>query len=89
MWEVDGIIGSLAYSSKKHIVYMLTEDGDILSVDENTGEKSAVVHFSSTPFIINGENIYAYQLAYDESEDILFVSLGDSKQLFAFKENYP
>jgi hypothetical protein len=68
---------------------MLTLNGDVLAVDENNGEKNVVVHFSSTPFIINGGDIDAYQLAYDETENMLFVSLGDSRQLFAFKENYP
>jgi outer membrane protein assembly factor BamB len=87
LWEVETIVGDLAYSPNKQRVYALREDGALLAIDENKGTTSIVAQFSGTPFlfIINGD-AQAYQLAYDQKEHVLIVALGDGHQLFALKE---
>jgi RHS repeat-associated protein len=61
--------------------------GLLALVYENTGETSIAVRFSSAPFLLNvAGTAQAYELAYDQEQHILLVSLGDSHQLFAFRE---
>jgi hypothetical protein len=86
LWEVSNIIGNLAYSPDRQLVYALHEDGDLVAIDVNTGEETVIATFSPGPFIFHdGIDPCAYQLAYDADERILVVYLGDSRQLFAFK----
>jgi outer membrane protein assembly factor BamB len=86
LWEIPNIIGNVAYSPDQQLVYALREDGDLLRIDENTGNTSAIASFSPGPFIFfDGINPCAYQLAYNEGEHTLVVYLGDSRQLFTFK----
>lgn len=87
LWNVQNIIGNLAYSPDKKIIYALHEDGNLVAIDENTGKESVIAEFSSGPFIFfDGVDTCAYQLAYDDEEHLLMVYLGDSRQLFAFSE---
>ena len=88
LWKTDNnIISNVVYSPSKKKIYALTRDGKLLAIDENDGKADTIAEFSSVPFVLNGEaNVGSYQLAYDLNENILFVSLGDSSQLFAFKE---
>ncbi len=88
LWKIDeNIISNIAYSSKKERVYVLTRDGKLLSIDVNSGVASTLIRFSKTPFILNGEQqVGGYEVAYDDSTNIVFVILGDSRQLFAFQE---
>jgi outer membrane protein assembly factor BamB len=89
LWQVNDIVysSSIAHSLKKELVYALRNNGDLLAINENTGETSIAARFSSTPFlfIVSGTG-QAYELAYDEEKHILLVSLGDGHQLFAFRE---
>jgi outer membrane protein assembly factor BamB len=92
LWQVQDIVygSGLAYSPDKRRVYALRSDGDLLAIDENTGEINIAAKFSSPQFlpIING-TAEAYELAYDQEQHILLVSFGDSHQLFAFREIKP
>jgi DNA-binding beta-propeller fold protein YncE len=89
LWQVRDIVygSSLAYSPEKQLVYALRNNGDLLVIDEDTGETNIAVKFSSPLFspIIDGA-AQAYALAYDKEQHILLVSLGDGHQLFAFGE---
>jgi outer membrane protein assembly factor BamB len=86
LWSIPDIIGNLAYSPERTLVYALRKNGDLLAIDVNTGKESVVARFSPGPFIFfDGVDTCSYQLAYDEQEHILIVYLGDSKQMFAFK----
>jgi hypothetical protein len=59
----------------------------LLAINENNGFVDTIAKFSSVPFVLNGKSdVGSYQLTYDINENVLFVSLGDSRQLFAFKE---
>jgi len=89
LWQVRDIVysSSLAYSSERQLVYALNNNGDLLAIDENTGETNIAAKFSSTPFLLNvAGTAQAYELAYDQKQHILLVSLGDSHQLYAFRE---
>jgi outer membrane protein assembly factor BamB len=88
LWKTDSnIISNIAYSLKKERIYLLTRDGKLLSVDINSGAVSTLIQFSNTPFVLNGEQqVGGYEAAYDKSTNMLFVTLGDSRQLFAFQE---
>jgi outer membrane protein assembly factor BamB len=87
LWEIPNIVGNLAYSPKKHIIYALLENGDLLTIDENTGKETVIAKFPPSPFLFfDGVDACAYQLAYDDEENYLIVYLGDSRQLFAFQD---
>lgn len=87
LWEIPKILGNYAYSSSKHVVYALRENGELLAIDENSGEEVVIAKFSPAPFIYSdGLHDFGYQLSYDDEEKILIVSTGDSSQLFAFQE---
>jgi outer membrane protein assembly factor BamB len=89
LWQVYDIVyrSTLAYSPAKKLVYALRNNGDLLAIDEDTGETSVAAKFSSTPFLFNNAGTpHAYELAYDQEKHILLASLGDGHQLFAFRE---
>ena len=86
LWETPNIVGNLEYSPNKHLIYALQENGNLLTIDENTGMETVIATFSPGPFLFfNGVDASAYQLAYDDEENFLMVYLGDSSQLFAFR----
>jgi outer membrane protein assembly factor BamB len=89
LWQISNIVygSNVAYSPKIQVVYALRDNGDLLAINENTGESSTAAKFSSVPFLFNiSENGESYELAYDQEQDILLVALGDSHQLYAFRE---
>jgi hypothetical protein len=66
----------------------LTESGQLLRINCDDGEQLVILNFSPAPLIMNGDSIVGgYELALDESSNTLFVLLGDSRQLFAYKFN--
>lgn len=88
LWKTNNnIISNIAYSPEKERIYLLTRGGELLSIDQNSGVASILIQFTNTPFILNGEQqVGGYEVAYDDSTNIVFVTLGDSRQLFAFQE---
>jgi outer membrane protein assembly factor BamB len=89
LWQVNDIVydSTIAYSQEKQLVYVLRNNGDLLAIDENTGKINIVAIFSSAPFLLNIDGtVQAYRLTYDYEQHVLLVSLGDSHQLFAFRE---
>jgi outer membrane protein assembly factor BamB len=88
LWQTtDNIISNIAYSPLKKTIYALTQDGRLLSIKEGDGNEEIIAKFTATQFVLNGEeDVGNYQLAYDLDKNVLFVSLGDSRQLFAFEE---
>ncbi|MFH2102597.1 MAG: PQQ-binding-like beta-propeller repeat protein [Chloroflexota bacterium] len=87
LWKTDdNIISNMAYSPSDLLVFCLTRDGYLLAIDRDSGQEFVLGEFSSVPFIINGEDdVGGYELAFDDSTNMLFVLLGDSRQLFAFQ----
>lgn len=88
LWSTANIISNVVDSPEKQSIYALGEDGSLLAFNEHTGEESIIGKFSSPPFVSGGQASVGYQLAYDQSEHILIISLGDSSQLFALREKY-
>ena len=87
LWQTDSnIISNIVYISKDDKVVLLTIDGRLLFINAQTGEQETRADFSNPPFILNGEQVVGgYELAYDESSGSVYLLLGDSRQLFAFK----
>lgn len=88
LWRNNKIVSNLVYSPEKNTIYAINEGGDLLAINEESGKATKVAEFIPEPLIFyyKGEAFH-YQLAYDDKDNILIVYLGDSKQLFAFKEN--
>jgi outer membrane protein assembly factor BamB len=88
LWRTDdNVITNIAYSPKKERIYVLTRDGKLMSIDKNSGETNTLIQFSNSPFVLNGDQqVGGYEVAYDNNANILIVTLGDSRQVFAFQE---
>ena len=86
LWESSPVIGNIVYSSFTNRVYALLESGDLIAYDGDSGKATTMVSFSSVPFLVFGDGISSYQMAYDQKEHVLSIAIGDSKQLFGFKE---
>jgi outer membrane protein assembly factor BamB len=88
LWKIDNIVSNIAVSPAKKLAYVLTREGKLLGIDIDTGVSTTLIEFSNGPFTLNGEDIVGgYELAYDQTTGSLFILLGDSRQLFAFKED--
>jgi len=69
------------------ILYFLTLDGYLIGVDQENGQEIARIEFSPRPFNLptGTRNIGGYYVAADLENNLIFVSLGDSFQLFALQ----
>ena len=90
LWRSDlGVISNVVVSDKA--LFVLVESGDLLALNPITGQEIPAlrISFYNKPFILYSTRTSAggYYLAYDNENHILFVALGDSRQLFAFKLN--
>lgn len=87
LWQTDSnIISNIVYLPSYEKVVVLTRDGRLLSINAQSGEREVWAEFSNTPFVLNGEEVVGgYELAYNENSRILYLLLGDSRQLFAFQ----
>jgi hypothetical protein len=80
------VISNVVYLPQNNQIVVLNENGLVVSIDIISGEQTQLVEFTNPPFFLNGEeNVGGYELAFDESQNILFVLLGDSRQLYAFQ----
>ncbi|MFT3893314.1 MAG: hypothetical protein QM730_16935 [Anaerolineales bacterium] len=66
-------------------VFLLASDGWVLRFDPITGAKKQLIQFAPAPVKWNATREYGYHVAVDEQNRLLFVYLGDSAQLFAFR----
>lgn len=64
-------------------VFALDSDGKLLRFGPTDGAKNQVVQFEPAPTLRNGY-AFGYYVAIDSDNQLLFVYLGDSAQLFAF-----
>jgi outer membrane protein assembly factor BamB len=89
LWKSEeNIVSSIAYSSNNSKIYALTIKGQLLSIDRDNGKYIVLAEFSSTPFIVSGEGqVGGYEVAFDDGNQMLYIYLGDSRQLFAFGVN--
>lgn len=89
LWKTsNNIISNIAYSPIGQQAFVLDKDGNLKAINVHSGKEEILLQFSSIPFVLNGEKIVGgYELAYDDGTNMLFVLLGDSRQLIAFQEN--
>jgi hypothetical protein len=68
-------------------LFYLTLDGYLVGVDKYTGEQTYTLEFSPRPFILSDPTrlVGGYYIAADQENSVLFVSLGDSLQIFAIQ----
>lgn len=68
-------------------LYFLTWDGYLVGLDLASGQETVRIEFSPRLFILGGggSSVHGYYLAADPENNLLFVSLGDSYQLFALQ----
>jgi outer membrane protein assembly factor BamB len=87
LWRTgENIISNIAFSPTKSKVYALSQAGQLLAFDQDSGQQLVLAEFSSVPFILNGQELVGgYELGFDDSTQRLYVLLGDSRQLFAFQ----
>lgn len=84
--EKENVISNVAAS--ENVAYFLTYDDELLMLDANTGDKLGAIHFE--PSINFFEDMGAsqhdgYRIAVDGENNLLYVILGDSNQMFAFE----
>jgi outer membrane protein assembly factor BamB len=65
-------------------VFVLDSDGKLLRYGPTDGAKNQVLQFDPAPTLRNGY-AFGYYVAVDSDNQLLFVYLGDSAQLFAFQ----
>lgn len=86
LFEKEGVISNVVYLPESNQIVVMDENGFVLSVDVQSGNETKLVEFSKPPFFLNGEeHVGGYELAFDESLNLLYVLLGDSRQLYAFQ----
>jgi outer membrane protein assembly factor BamB len=87
IWRTENnVVSNAVILPDSNRVIFLTQYGKLLAADQNSGSQTLLADFSQTPLILNGDGIAGgYELAFDKSNGILFVLLGDSRQLFAVK----
>lgn len=87
LWRTDDNVISNVSITSSH-AYVLTRDGQLLEIELKTGERKIIVAFDSVPFNLTSEASGGYEYSYyvvaDSDEQLLYVLLGDSAQLFAF-----
>ena len=87
LWQTPdpNMISNIVYLSSKKQLIALTYEGNLVAIDVKNGKQTTLVEFSTTPFLLHGDaTIGGYELAYDEKSKMIYLLLGDSKQLFAF-----
>lgn len=82
LWETDDhIISNIAYSSGLNTLFALTNEEELVAIQQATGEQSILANFS--PDFPSGDEPWEqFEITFDEESELLSVLLGDSKQLF-------
>ncbi len=88
LWETNNVVvSSIALSMRRQSIYALTINGELWRINIDSGHHTVIGQFSNLPFSLSGRDFLgAYDIAYDESTETLYIVLGDSLQLFALKE---
>ncbi len=86
LWHTEKNVASNNVAATNTIVYLLTEQGQLLGLDARSGELITSVEFQPNPFLLRDSiGHLGYYVAVDEEAGLLYAVLGDSRQLFAFK----
>jgi outer membrane protein assembly factor BamB len=88
IWKTDDtFISDIALSEKKDSVYVINQNGEVWEINGPSGDAKLIISFSNTPFRLYGLDAIArgYEIALNNTNDVLYILLGDSRQLFAFQ----
>jgi outer membrane protein assembly factor BamB len=83
-WSVNVSMTSRVNASSLGI-FLLASDGWVLRLDSQTGAKNELLQFAPAPVKWGSTREYGYYVTVDVENRLLFVYLGDSAQLFAFR----
>lgn len=80
------VISNVVFITSLNKLAGVSENGTLVFMNAMDGNQEMIAEFTDPPFSLNGEMVVGgYEIAYDEMNKILFVLLGDSRQLFALK----
>jgi len=86
IWNSGSFYAATRIATSPLGVFVLDSDGKLLRFGPTDGKKDQVIQFIPAPNLNNNEGwIYGYHVAVDSDNQLLFVYLGDSAQLFAFQ----
>jgi outer membrane protein assembly factor BamB len=90
IWRTGIVIVSNVVPTNTFL-FFLEENGDLSAVNRKTGQvvPDKVISFDNKPFILYDarREVGGYFLASDAHSNVIYVYLGDSRQLFAFQES--
>lgn len=82
-WEAEGnYMSDVAVGDGK--LFAVDENGSLVQLDLQNGENEVLAVFEPSPLERNAHS-GGYYVAYDSEVNMLYVTLGDSRQLFAFE----
>ena len=81
LWSLDQVVSNIAVDQTR--IYVLTEQGHLLGLNPRSGQPLSFVEFDPLEY---RRNETSYGVAVDKEVGLIYVYLGDSKQLFAFRE---
>ena len=89
LWRSNVFIIS-NFAVTKNYVYALSINGELLRFDPYTGSTSTLIHILPVPVksnYVDEEGMYQYfnYVAVDSNDQFIYLYLGDSQQLLAYK----
>jgi outer membrane protein assembly factor BamB len=85
IWTSGSFYAATRLAASPLGIFVLDSDGKLLSFGLTDGEMNQVIQFEPAPTLRNEDgDTYGYYVAVDSDNQLLFLYLGDSAQLFAF-----
>lgn len=89
IWKSGSLLTISRFAASPLGIFVLDSDGKLLRFEPTDGSREDLVHFTPAPtpsYAPENEAfwVYGYYVAVDAENQLLFVYLGDSAQLFAF-----
>jgi len=86
IWSSGPLSAATRIAASPLGIFVLGLDGKLLRFSPTDGAKDQVIQFEPAPILRNEDGwVYGYHVAVDSDNQLLFVYLGDSAQLFAFQ----
>jgi hypothetical protein len=84
-WSYGPLSAASRMASSPIGIFVLDLDGKLLEFDPNDGSEGQIIQFVPALVLRHEDGwVYGYHVAVDSDNQLLFVYLGDSAQLFAF-----
>jgi len=85
IWSSGPLSAATRIAASPLGVFVLGLDGKLLRFSPTDGAKDPIIQFEPAPILRHEDGwVYGYHVAVDSDNQLLFVYLGDSAQLFAF-----